>query len=144
MLFISQVILKAQKRHTTFWKFHVLWDTLYFTFQSCFYPLPYLFQFYFCRCNIQEALLFLENSNKHKGLGYGGGGGRRFYDRHSTVILSSQEKINNNFANSYLKTKANNTCFTVLKCTCKGLQKTSVRVVKSKPKVLRHLQSILS
>ena len=32
-------------------------------------------------------------------------------------------KIDENFANYFLKTEANNKCFIVLKCTCKGLQK---------------------
>ena len=35
----------------------------------------------------------------------------------------SQAKIYENFNNFFLKTKANNKCFIVLKCTCKGLQK---------------------
>ena len=38
-------------------------------------------------------------------------------------VSSSQAKIDENFANYFLKTKANNKCFIVLKCTCKGLQK---------------------
>ena len=37
-------------------------------------------------------------------------------------VSSSQAKIDKNFANYFLKTKANNMCFIVLKCTCKGLQ----------------------
>ena len=32
-------------------------------------------------------------------------------------------KIEDNFDNYFLKTKANSKCFVVLKCTCKGLQK---------------------
>ena len=36
-------------------------------------------------------------------------------------ISRSQAKINENFANYFLQTKANNKCFIVLKCTCKGL-----------------------
>ena len=38
-------------------------------------------------------------------------------------VSRSQAKIDENFANYFLKTKANNKCFIVLKCTCKGLQK---------------------
>ena len=38
-------------------------------------------------------------------------------------ISRSQAKINENFANYFLQTKANNKCFIVLKCTCKELQK---------------------
>ena len=38
-------------------------------------------------------------------------------------VSRSQAKINENFANYFLKTKANNKCVIVLKCTCKGLQK---------------------
>ena len=37
--------------------------------------------------------------------------------------LSSQAKIDENFANYFLKPKANNKCFIVLKCTYKGIQK---------------------
>ena len=56
-------------------------------------------------------------------------------------VSSSQAKINENFANYFLKPKANNKCLIVLKCTCKGLQKSiSVNVVKSKPKALRHFK----
>ena len=40
--------------------------------------------------------------------------------------------IDENFANYFLKPKANNKCFMLLKWTCKGLQK-SIRAVKSKP-----------
>ena len=38
-------------------------------------------------------------------------------------VSNSQAKFYENFANYFLKIKANNKCFTVLKCTCKGLQK---------------------
>ena len=51
-----------------------------------------------------------------------------------TVI--SQAKINENLANYFFKTKANNKCYKVLKWTCKGLQR--VRAVKSKPKAYLH------
>jgi len=51
-----------------------------------------------------------------------------------------QAKINENFANYFLNTKANNKCFILLKCTCKGLQHKWVRAVKSKPKALRHFK----
>ena len=37
-------------------------------------------------------------------------------------VSRSQAKIDENFANYFFKTKANN-CFIVLKCKCKGLQK---------------------
>ena len=36
-------------------------------------------------------------------------------------VSRSYAKIYKNFANYFLKTKANNKCFIVLKCTCKGL-----------------------
>ena len=36
-----------------------------------------------------------------------------------------QAKIYKNFANYFLKIKANNKCFTELKCKWKGLQKSS-------------------
>ena len=38
-------------------------------------------------------------------------------------VSSSQAKIDANFSNYFLKTKANNKCIVVLKCTCKGQQK---------------------
>ena len=38
-------------------------------------------------------------------------------------VSNSQGNISKNFANYFLKTKANTKCFTMLKCTCKGLQK---------------------
>ena len=38
-------------------------------------------------------------------------------------VSCSQAKIYESFANYFLKTKASNKCFEVLKCTCKGLQK---------------------
>ena len=38
-------------------------------------------------------------------------------------VSDSHAKIYENFANYFLKTKANNKCFIVLKCTLKGLQK---------------------
>ena len=49
----------------------------------------------------------------------------KFYTRaHCDLKVSrSQTKIDENFANYFLKTKASNKCFVVLKCTCKGLQK---------------------
>ena len=38
-------------------------------------------------------------------------------------VSRSQAKIDENFANYFLKTKANKKCFKWLKCTCTGLQK---------------------
>ena len=38
-------------------------------------------------------------------------------------VSRSQAGIDENFANYFLKTKANNWCLIVLKCTCKGLKK---------------------
>ena len=38
-------------------------------------------------------------------------------------VSSSQAKIDENFANYFFKTEANNKCFILLKCTCEGLQK---------------------
>ena len=56
-------------------------------------------------------------------------------------VSSSQAKIYENFVFSFFKSKANNKCFKLLKCTCKGLQKKQVRrAVKSKPKALRHFK----
>ena len=57
-------------------------------------------------------------------------------------VSSSQAKFNENFANYFLKTKVNNKCSIVLKCTCKGLQKSirELEAVKSKPKVKRHFK----
>ena len=56
-------------------------------------------------------------------------------------VSSSQAKIYENFVFSFFKSKANNKCFILLKCTCKGLQKKQVRrAVKSKPKALRHFK----
>ena len=47
---------------------------------------------------------------------------RRLY--HCDLRVSrSQGKIYENFANNFLKTKASNKCFMMLKCKCKGLQK---------------------
>ena len=44
--------------------------------------------------------------------------------RHCGLKVSrSQAKIYENFANYFLKTKANKKCVIVLNCTCKGLQK---------------------
>ena len=43
-----------------------------------------------------------------------------------TVLLkfaNSQAKIGENVANNFLKTKANNKCFMVIKCTYKGRRK---------------------
>ena len=37
-------------------------------------------------------------------------------------------KNNENFANYFLKTKANNKCFTLLKCTCKWQQKSIIEL----------------
>ena len=43
-----------------------------------------------------------------------------FYEMSQRLnVASSTAKIDENFANFFLKIK----CFTVLKCTCKGLQK---------------------
>ena len=52
-----------------------------------------------------------------------------FYTNESAVhcdlnVASSQAKTDENFANYFLKTKANNKCFIVLNCICNGLQKT--------------------
>ena len=38
-------------------------------------------------------------------------------------VSRSQAKIDESLANYFLKTKANNKCFSMLKCICKGLQK---------------------
>ena len=38
-------------------------------------------------------------------------------------VSRSQAKIYESFANYFLKTKANNKCFILVKCTCKELQK---------------------
>ena len=47
-----------------------------------------------------------------------------FYEMSQRLnVASSTAKIDENFANFFLKTKAKIKCFTVLKCTCKGLQK---------------------
>ena len=51
-------------------------------------------------------------------------------------VLHSQAKFDENFANYFLKTKANNKCFIVLKIPCKGHK--WVRAVKSK--ALRHFK----
>ena len=65
----------------------------------------------------------------------------RYYVTHCDLKVSrSHAKIYENFANYFLKTKANNKCFIVLKCTYKGLQKSMIRAVKSKPKALRHFK----
>ena len=43
---------------------------------------------------------------------------------HTNLKVSrSQAKIYENFANYLLNLQANNKCFILLKCTCKGLQK---------------------
>ena len=44
-------------------------------------------------------------------------------DHSDLKVASTQAKIDENFANYFSKTKGNNKCFRVLKCTCKGLQK---------------------
>ena len=41
-------------------------------------------------------------------------------------VSRSSAKIDENFANYFLKTKANNKCLIVLKCTYKGLQKSII------------------
>ena len=46
----------------------------------------------------------------------------QLYNHCGLKISRSQAKIDENFANYFLKTKANNKCFIVLKCTYKGLQ----------------------
>ena len=38
-------------------------------------------------------------------------------------VSNSGAKIDENFANYFLKPKANTKCFMVQKCTCKGLKK---------------------
>ena len=38
-------------------------------------------------------------------------------------VASSQAKIDENFAIYFVRNEANIKCFKVLKCTCKGLQK---------------------
>ena len=61
-------------------------------------------------------------------------------------VSSSQAKIDENFANYYLKTKAYNKYFIVLKCTCKGLQK-SIRQLEwqnQSPRRCDTAKSILS
>ena len=57
-------------------------------------------------------------------------------------VSNSQAKFYENFANYFLKIKATKKCFTVLKCTCKGLAEKheGVRAVKSKPKALRQFK----
>ena len=54
----------------------------------------------------------------------------------------SQAKINENFANYFLKTKANYKCFIVLKCMLRATENyKSVRAEKSiKPKALLHFK----
>ena len=37
-------------------------------------------------------------------------------------VQRSEEKINENFGNYFLKIKANNKCVTVLTCACNGLR----------------------
>ena len=71
-----------------------------------------------CRCIETEHLLSLLNMF-HKSTIF-----RVFGAPHCDLkVLSSQAKIDENFANYFLKTKANNECFIVLKFICKGLQK---------------------
>ena len=48
-------------------------------------------------------------------------------------VSRSQAKIDESFANYFLKTKANNKCFEVLKCTCKGLQKSISELDRKNP-----------
>ena len=58
-------------------------------------------------------------------------------------VARSVAKIDENFANYFWKLSANNKCFIVLKCTCKGIQKSInelIRAVKSKSKALRHFK----
>ena len=40
-------------------------------------------------------------------------------------VSRSQANIDENFANYFFKTKANNKCLIMLKCACKGLQKSN-------------------
>ena len=52
-----------------------------------------------------------------------------FQDRCNLKVASFQAKIDENFVNLYfLKGKANNICSIVLKCTCKGLQKSLIEL----------------
>ena len=64
------------------------------------------------------------------------------YGHWDLKVASSQAKIDENFCNYFLKTKTNNICFIVLKCTCKRLEEKHkrVRAVKSKPKALRYFK----
>ena len=48
---------------------------------------------------------------------------RANYPNCALKVASIYSKIKENFANYFLKTKAKNMCFMVLKCTCVGLQK---------------------
>ena len=51
------------------------------------------------------------------------------YRYHCDLKVSrSQAKIYENFANYFLRTKANNMCFMVLKFKCKGLQKSKTEL----------------
>ena len=49
-------------------------------------------------------------------------------------VASSQAKLDKNFANFFLKTKAKNKCFIVLNCTYKGLQKSIRELERGKIK----------
>ena len=52
-----------------------------------------------------------------------------------------QTKVYENFANYFLKTKANNKCLIVLKCRRKGLQKSISELERyTKPKALRQFK----
>ena len=63
------------------------------------------------------------------------GDGRKGGGHCDLKVSRFQAKIDENFANFFFNTKANDKCFMLLKCTCKGLQKSI-----SKPKALRHVK----
>ena len=48
-------------------------------------------------------------------------------------VSRSQTKFDESFANYFLKTKANNKCFEVLKCTSKVLQKSLSELDRKNP-----------
>ena len=51
---------------------------------------------------------------------------QKYVEFHCGLKVSrSQAKIDENFANYFFKTKVYNKYFLVLKCTCKGLQKSA-------------------
>ena len=57
-------------------------------------------------------------------------------------VSSSQAKIDENFANYFLNSKAKNKCFMMLKFTCKGLQKSMKKLSgKIKAQAVATLQS---